>query len=107
MESHGGGADHARWLAYTALVCAQAVRAYANRSLDKPVWRLTRNSFLLVACIAAVIIQAAIPFVGPLRDAFSATPLDAVDWTLAAVVAVAPAALAQAVRRFTSSAWVG
>ncbi|MEX1170186.1 MAG: HAD-IC family P-type ATPase, partial [Chloroflexota bacterium] len=31
MVTHPGGDDHARWLAYTILVCSQAVRAYANR----------------------------------------------------------------------------
>src|SRR4029079_6165355 len=32
MLSHGGGFDHAAWLAYTTLVISQCVRAYWNRS---------------------------------------------------------------------------
>jgi Ca2+-transporting ATPase len=107
METHEGSADHARWLAYTALVCAQAVRAYGNRSLTKPVWQLSRNSVLLVASVATVVVQAAIPMVGPLADAFRATPLDASDWMLAASIAVAPVVLAQVVRRSARTGWVG
>ena len=38
--------DHARWLAFTTLVCAQAVRAYANRSLREPLYRLSPNPLL-------------------------------------------------------------
>ena len=37
MVTHGGGLDHARWLAFNVLVFGQLVRAYANRSLDHPV----------------------------------------------------------------------
>ena len=43
MVAMPGPAAHTRWLAYTVLVCAQAVRAYANRSLRVPVYRLERN----------------------------------------------------------------
>ena len=39
MSWHPGGFEHARWLAFTALVVAQAVRAYANRSLTLPLQR--------------------------------------------------------------------
>ena len=37
MTASGAGLEHGRWLAFTALVLAQAVRAYANRSLVLPV----------------------------------------------------------------------
>ena len=40
MATHPGTAEHARWLAYTGLVCAQAVRANANRSVREPIHRL-------------------------------------------------------------------
>ena len=46
MLTHGGGFDHAAWLAYTALVVSQCVRAYWNRSLREPIHRLGRNGFL-------------------------------------------------------------
>jgi Ca2+-transporting ATPase len=98
MLGHGGGFDHAAWLAYTTLVVSQCVRAYWNRSVREPVHRLGRNLFLLVACVVAVAIQVAIPYVPMLADAFRATPLDALDWLLVAVVAFVPAGVAELAR---------
>ena len=105
LADRGGAPDHARWVAYTTLVVAQAVRAYSNRSLDRPVTGLATNRFLLVACLAVVVIQVAIPFVGPLAEAFRATTLDTVDWLIVTVVAFAPALVAEAVRR-SGRTWV-
>jgi Ca2+-transporting ATPase len=98
MLTHDGGFEHAAWLAYTALVVGQCVRAYSNRSVREPVHRLGRNGFLLVACLAAVAIQAAIPYVPALSEAFRATTLDLFDWLLVAVVAFAPALTAEIAR---------
>jgi Ca2+-transporting ATPase len=103
-----GGGDsfqHARWLAFTALVAAQCVRAYANRSLTVPIHRLPRNTFLLSAVVVVVLVQAAIPFVPALADAFRATPLDAVEWFFVALIAFVPALLAE-VMRMTGRRWV-
>ena len=98
MLTHDGEFAHSAWLAYTALVVGQCVRAYWNRSLREPIHRLRANGALLTACVAAVGIQALIPYVPPLADAFRATPLDAVDWLLVAIVAAAPAIVAEIVR---------
>jgi len=98
MLTHDGGFEHAAWLAYTALVVGQCVRAYSNRSVREPVHRLGRNGFLLAACLAAVAIQVAIPFVPALAVAFRATPLDLFDWLLVAVVAFVPAIAAEIAR---------
>jgi Ca2+-transporting ATPase len=106
MVTHEGGGDHARWLAYTVLVSGQAVRAYANRSVREPIWRLPVNWFLLAAGIAVVAIQAAIPSVPVLSEAFRATQLDASDWVVVAVIAAAPAILAQVVRAVTGRTWI-
>ncbi len=107
MANHGGGFEHARWLAYTALVVSQAVRAYANRSIRGPVHRLQPNGFLAIACLAVIVVQATIPFVPALATAFHATPLDALDWALVAVIAVAPALLAEFVRTVRpGSRWI-
>ncbi|TMD28005.1 MAG: HAD family hydrolase, partial [Chloroflexi bacterium] len=106
VEYRGGGFEHARWLAFTALVCAQAVRAFANRSLSVPVWRLPSNAVLAVACLAVVVIQVAIPFVPPIAGAFRAAPLDALDWALVAIVAVGPALVAQLARAGCRTVWV-
>jgi len=107
MLTHDGNAEHTRWLAYTSLVVAQAVRAYTNRSLTVPVWRLPVNGFLLAAAVLVVGIQALIPSVPALATAFHATPLDPLDWVLVGLVAFAPAALAQLVRAATANEWVG
>ena len=106
MVSHPGTAEHVRWLAYTSLVCAQAVRANANRSVREPIHRLAPNWFLLAAGVAVVAIQAAIPYVPVLADAFHATPLDASDWAIVAVIALIPALLAETVRTVTGRTWV-
>ncbi|MGH2407359.1 MAG: HAD-IC family P-type ATPase, partial [Candidatus Limnocylindrales bacterium] len=107
LATHGGGLEHATWLAYTALVIGQAVRAYANRSLTTPVWRLPFNGFLLAACVTVIVIQVALPIVPAVATAFHATPLDLLDWTLVAVVALVPAAVAQVLRAVTGREWVG
>jgi Ca2+-transporting ATPase len=98
MLTHGGGFDHAAWLAYTALVASQCVRAYWNRSLREPIHRLGRNGLLAGAALVAVAIQVLIPYVPPLAAAFRATPLDLVDWLLVAFVAIIPAAAAELAR---------
>ncbi len=98
--------DHARWIAFTALVAGQVVRAYANRSLTEPIHRLGRNGFLLTAGLVVLAVQVVIPFVPPLAEAFRATPLDAGDWLLVLLVALAPAVLAEVVRMVRPGPWV-
>ncbi len=95
---HPGGFDHAAWLAYTCLVVGQCVRAYWNRSIREPVHRLGTNGFLLGACLVAVVVQALIPSIPGLADAFRATPLDASDWVIVLAVAFAPALVAEVIR---------
>ena len=107
LVTHPGDFEHARWVAFTTLVVAQAVRAYANRSLTHPVHRLGGNFFLATACLSVVGVQAAIPFIPFLADAFRAVPLSASEWLLVAAVAVAPAVVAEIVRsRGSRVAWV-
>jgi Ca2+-transporting ATPase len=101
-----GGAEKAQWLAYTTLVCAQAVRAYANRSLTQPLRRLGWNTVLLVACVAVVAIQAVMPYVPALADAFRAVPLGPVEWALVAAVALGPALVAEVARSGGRRTWV-
>jgi Ca2+-transporting ATPase len=106
MVTHPGGDDHARWLAYTILVCSQAVRAYANRSVRESITRLPANWFLLAAGVSVIAVQAIIPAVPVLAEAFRATPLDLTDWAVVAVIALAPALLAQLVRAVTGRTWI-
>jgi Ca2+-transporting ATPase len=106
MERHSPDFEHARWLAYTALVVGQVVRANANRSLAYPVLLRRPNALLLAGGVLCVAIQVVIPFVPALSDAFHATPLDAFDWLLVAVVALAPALFAEAYRAVRHRPWV-
>jgi Ca2+-transporting ATPase len=106
IEQHGADFTHARWLAYTALVVGQVVRANANRSLAYPVLLRRPNTLLLGGGILCVAVQIVIPFVPPLREAFQATPLDAFDWLLVATVALAPALFAEAYRAIRHRPWV-
>jgi Ca2+-transporting ATPase len=105
MQAHPGDADHVRWLAYTALVVGQVVRAYANRSLSQSVFSLRPNGFLALACLVAVAVQVAIPFVPPLAAAFHASPLDVQEWAIVALIALTPAVAAEVVRR-AGRTWV-
>jgi Ca2+-transporting ATPase len=106
MVAHGGPIEKARWLAFTVLVCGQVVRAYANRSLRSPIHRLGTNWFLLAAGIVVLVVQALIPLVPPLAEAFQATPLEPGDWLLVAVVALAPAVVAEIIRSVRRGVWV-
>lgn len=106
MLTHDGTEDHVRWLAYTALVVSQVVRAYANRSLTRPVSSLKPNGVLLAAGLIVLVIQFAIPLIPPLAEAFRATPLDLVDWALVAIIALAPALVAEIIRATTRREWV-
>jgi Ca2+-transporting ATPase len=106
LETHGGSFEHARWLAYTALVVGQVVRANANRALSSPVLRQRPNKVLLVGGILCLAIQVAIPFMPPIADMFAATPLYASDWLLVAVIALVPAVVAEVYRAVRHRPWV-
>jgi Ca2+-transporting ATPase len=106
IEQHSPDFTHARWLAYTALVIGQVVRANANRSLAFPVLLRRPNALLLAGGVLCVAVQIAIPFIPPLQDAFQATPLDAEDWLLVVAIALAPALVAEAYRAIRHRPWV-
>ena len=106
LKGQTGDFEHARWLAFTALVIGQVVRANANRSLRYPVLRLPPNRLLLGGALLVIALQAAIPYVPPVAYAFHATPLDLFDWALVAVVALLPAAVAEALRFAGRWTWV-
>ena len=89
------------------LVVGQAVRAYANRSLTLPVWRLPMNGFLLLAAAATIAIQAVIPYLPAIAAAFHAVPLRAEEWLVVVVLALLPATVAQMVRAVSGREWVG
>jgi Ca2+-transporting ATPase len=101
----GGTLAHASWVAFTTLVVAQLVRANANRSLRQSLFRLRPNALLLGMGVVWLVVQAAIPYVPALADAFQATPLSAAEWSLVAIIALAPAVVAEVMRR-TGRLWV-
>ena len=103
---HDGSPEYVRWLAFTMLVVGQAIRAYANRSLGRPVLSLRPNGFLAAAVVVVILAQAAIPLIPPLAEAFRAVPLAPSEWLLVAAVALAPAALAELIRWRTGRVWV-
>ena len=106
MKTHPGDPQHVRWIAYSALVFGQIVRAYANRSLRIPVFRIGRNGFLVLGAIGVAVIQLVIPFVPVLADAFRASPLDLEEWALVAVIALLPAIVAELIRARGRTVWV-
>jgi Ca2+-transporting ATPase len=106
IEQHSPDFEHARWLAYTALVVSQVVRANANRSLAYPVLLRRPNSLLLVGGLTCVAAQIAIPYVPALNVAFQATPLDALDWLLVGIIALIPAVFAELYRAVRHRVWV-
>jgi magnesium-transporting ATPase (P-type) len=106
IATHDGGLDHARWVAFNALVVGQVVRAYANRSMTEPLLTLHRNGALLAACVIGVVGQIAIPYVPALADMFRAQPLSLGDWLLVALVALPPALLAEFIRAWRKRPWV-
>ena len=66
---------------------------------------MRRNGFLLGACLLTVAVQALIPFVPPLAVAFGASPLTPEEWVLVWAIALAPAVVAEAVRRAGRGPW--
>ncbi len=106
MLAAPGSPEHVRWLAYTSLVCAQVVRAYANRSLRTPIHRLPRNGFLLGAVLIVLLFQALIPYVPLLSEAFRASPLAPGEWVMVALIALSPALVAESWRMIRGTRWV-
>ena len=97
--SVSGDQEHANWVAFTTLVVAQLVRANANRTLGSSLLRLRPNLLLAGMGVLWLAVQAAIPYIPPLADAFRASPLSAAEWAAIAVIALTPAALAEVMRR--------
>lgn len=106
VDQHRRRRGHARWVAFTALVFGQLVRAYANRSLIHPLRGLPANGFLAIACLVGGLVQLAIPYVPPLAEAFRATPLDGLELALVALIEIVPAVVAETVRSVRATIWV-
>ena len=68
--------------------------------------RLPANWLLLGAAVVAIAIQALIPFVPVLADAFRATHLSPADWLLVAIVALVPAVVVNLARTAGRRDWV-
>jgi Ca2+-transporting ATPase len=100
-----GSSQHASWMAFTALVVAQVVRANANRTLRGSLLHLRPNGVLLGMGAVWLLLQAAMPYLPPLAETFRAVPLSATEWLVIATIALAPAVVAELVRR-SGRVWV-
>jgi Ca2+-transporting ATPase len=105
VMSDAGGSQHASWMAFTTLVVAQVVRANANRTLRGSLLDLPPNGVLLGMGIGWLLLQAAMPYIPPLAEAFRAEALSAAEWLVIAAIALAPAVAAELVRR-SGRVWV-
>ena len=106
MTASGAGLEHGRWLAFTALVWHRPSGRMRTAASVLPVASLRWNGFLLAACLVTVAVQVLIPFVPPLADVFRATPLAPAEWALVAGIALAPAVVAETIRRAGRGPWV-
>ena len=80
--------------------------AASKMGLAFPVLLRRPNALLLAGGLLCVVVQVAIPYVPPLQSAFQATPLDALDWLLIGIVALAPALVAEVYRATRHRVWV-
>ena len=108
MLNHDGGFDHAAWLAYTASSSASAsARTGTGASGSPSTGSAATGSCWAPACWRSRSRRSSrtIPL---LAETFRATPLEPSDWAIVAVVAFAPALLAEVVRtvRGGRTVWV-
>ncbi len=87
--SSGDPVSHARTVAFTTLVLFQLVNVFNCRSQQQSALngQLFQNRWLWLAVIGSVLLQSVILYVPSLQRAFAVTPLSALDWLVAAVVA--------------------
>jgi magnesium-transporting ATPase (P-type) len=61
---------------------------------------------LLAAVLLVIVTTVLIPYLPPVAEAFRATPLDPGEWLVVALIAVAPALLAEVVKTVRHTRWV-
>ena len=89
------------------LVAWRYLRAPRRDRFVSVIASLTLTGIALgVAALIVVTIQIAIPYVPALAEAFRATPLALNEWLVVAVVALAPAVVAEVWRTLRGTRWV-
>lgn len=98
---------HARAIVFTTLISSELLRAFSNRSLERPIWEvglLTNKKMLSAVAISFTLLLAAlyVPFLQPIFDTFS---LGLRDWEIVLGLAFIPFVAGEAakiIKRFFS-----
>jgi Ca2+-transporting ATPase len=83
-----GDMRHAQTLAFTTLMLFQMFNIFNSRSDEQSAFvHLFRNHWLWIAVGASLLLQIVVIYIPAMQQAFSTTPLNAMDWLLCAGVA--------------------
>jgi Ca2+-transporting ATPase len=83
-----GNMRYAQTLAFTTLMLFQIFNIFNSRSDDRSAFvNLFRNHWLWIAVGASLVLQVAVIYIPFMQQAFSTTPLNAMDWLLCVGVA--------------------
>ncbi len=98
--SEGPGLRHAKTIAFMTLALAQVFHAFSARSRTRSAFtsRLFTNAWLWGATLICLLLQAAAVYVPPLRDVLRTVSLNAADWGLIALNALAPVVVVELVK---------
>lgn len=98
----GDPVGHARTVAFTTLVLFQLFNVFNCRSQQQSALngQFFQNLWLWLAVIGSLLLQCGILYLPSLQRAFDVTPLSAVDWLVAAVVASSVLVVMESVKRF-------
>ena len=83
-----GTLHYAQTMAFTTLVLAQLFNVFNARSNEISAFHaLVTNTWLWLAILLSLLLQAAVLYLPPLQRAFSTVPLNLADWLICIVVA--------------------
>lgn len=97
---------HARTVAFTTLVLFQLFNVFNCRSQQKSALngQFFQNGWLWLAVVGSILLQFVILYLPTFQRAFDVTPLSALDWLVAVVVASSVLLLMETIKR---NQWVG
>ena len=88
LIDRSGDMRYAQTLAFTTLMLFQMFNIFNSRSDDRSAFvNLFRNHWLWIAVGASLVLQVAVIYIPLMQQAFSTTPLNAMDWLLCVGVA--------------------
>lgn len=90
-------------MAFAVLSISQLVHAFNMRS-DKSVIKagLFKNPYLVMSLVCGLLLETSVIMVPPLASVFGVTPLNAVEWTIVAVISVLPLVIVELQKLFSS-----